>query len=109
MDFLLQSAQAANGGSAAGGNPLIGMLIPILLLVVFYFLLIRPQQKRMKEHRQMVSELKKGDEVVTNGGLAGHLTDVGDSFVQLEIAEGIQVQVQKQSVSSLLPKGTLKS
>lgn len=109
MDFLLQSAQAANGGSGAGSNPLIGMLIPILLLVVFYFLLIRPQQKRMKEHRQMVSELKEGDEVVTNGGLAGQLTEVGDSFVQLEIADGVEVRVQKQSVSSLLPKGTLKN
>ena len=109
MDFLLQSAQAANGGSATGGNPLMGMLIPILLLVVFYFLLIRPQQKRAKEHRQMVSELKIGDEVVTSGGIAGQLTDVGDSFVQLEIADGVEVQIQKQSVSSLLPKGTLKN
>ncbi len=107
MDFLLQSAQAENGGGAAGGNPLVGMLIPILLLVVFYFLLIRPQQKRAKEHRQMLSELKEGDEVVTSGGLAGHLTDIGDSFVQLQIADGVAVRVQKQSVSSLLPKGTL--
>lgn len=108
MDFLVQSAQAANGG-AATGSPLMSLMLPILLLVVFYFLLIRPQQKRVKEHKQMVSELKKGDEVVTSGGLAGQLTEVGDSFVQLEIAEGIKVQIQKQSVASLLPKGTLKN
>lgn len=107
MDFLVQTAQAANGGEA--GSPLMSLMLPILLLVVFYFLLIRPQQKRVKEHKQMVSELKKGDEVVTSGGLAGQLTEVGDSFVQLEIAEGIEVQVQKQSVASLLPKGTLKN
>lgn len=108
MDFLVQSAQAASGGEGAG-NPLMSLMLPILLLVVFYFLLIRPQQKRVKEHKQMVSELKKGDEVVTSGGLAGELTEVGDSFVQLQIAEGIEVQIQKQSVASLLPKGTLKN
>ena len=108
MDFLVQSAQAAGGGDAAGSQ-LMSLMLPILLLVVFYFLLIRPQQKRVKEHKQMVGELKKGDEVVTSGGLAGHLSEVGDSFVQLQIAEGIEVQVQKQSVASLLPKGTLKN
>ena len=108
MDFLVQSAHAQAGGEATG-SPLMSLMLPILLLVVFYFLLIRPQQKRVKEHKQMVSELKKGDEVVTSGGLAGELTEVGDSFVQLQIAEGIEVQVQKQSVASLLPKGTLKN
>jgi len=105
MDFLLQSAQAANGGS--GGSSLMGLLFPILILVIFYFLFIRPQQKRVKEHKQMVSELKKGDEVVTSGGVAGQIGEVGDSFVQLEIAEGIEIRVQKQAISSLLPKGTL--
>ncbi len=90
-------------------NALIQFLPLVLIFIVFYFLLIRPQQKRVKEHKQMVSELKKGDEVVTSGGLAGHLTEVGESFVQLQIAEGIEVQVQKQSVASLLPKGTLKN
>ena len=110
MDFLVQTAQAqaANGGGSAG-SPLMSLMLPILLLVVFYFLLIRPQQKRVKEHKQMVGELKKGDEVVTRGGLDGELTEVGDSFVQLQIADGIEVQIQKQSVASLLPKGTLKN
>ncbi|MDZ7788544.1 MAG: preprotein translocase subunit YajC [Halofilum sp. (in: g-proteobacteria)] len=109
MDFLVQTAQAQASGGDAAGSPLMSLMLPILLLVVFYFLLIRPQQKRVKEHKQMVSELKKGDEVVTSGGLAGELTEVGDSFVQLQIADGIEVQIQKQSVASLLPKGTLKN
>lgn len=106
MDFLLQTAQAAEGGGAQG-SPMMSLLFPILILVLFYFLFIRPQQKRVKEHRQMVSELKEGDEVVTNGGLAGHITEVGESFVTVNIAEGVEVRVQKQAVSSLLPKGTL--
>lgn len=106
MDFLIQTAQAENG--ATGGSPLAGLLLPVLILVVFYFLFIRPQQKRVKEHRQMVSELKKGDEVVTNGGIAGHITEVDESFVKVAIADGVEVHVQKQAVASLLPKGTLK-
>lgn len=106
MDFLLQAAHAAEGG-AQGGSPMMSLLFPILILVLFYFLFIRPQQKRMKEHRQMVSELKNGDEVVTNGGLAGEITDVGDSFVTVSVAQGVEVRVQKQAIQSLLPKGTL--
>lgn len=106
MDFLVQTAQAQAGGGGEGGFGV--LLFPVLILVVFYFLFIRPQQKRVKEHRQMVSELKKGDEVVTNGGIAGHITDVDESFVKVAIAEGVEVQVQKQAVASLLPKGTLR-
>lgn len=106
MDFLVQAAYAQEG--AAQGNPLVGLALPILILVVFYFLFIRPQQKRVKEHRQMVSELKENDEVLTNGGLAGRITEVGDSFVKLKISESVEVQVQKQAVASLLPKGTLQ-
>ena len=107
MDFLVETASAANGGGAAGGNPIMGLLLPILILVVFYFLFIRPQQKRVKEHRQMVSELKEGDEVVTSGGLAGQITEVDESFVRVRIADDVIVRVQKQSVATLLPKGTL--
>lgn len=106
MDFLLETAQA-QGGGGGGGNPLMGLLLPILILVLFYFLFIRPQQKRVKEHRQMVSELKEGDEIVTSGGLAGHITEVDESFVRVKVAENVEVRVQKQSVATLLPKGTL--
>jgi len=108
MDFLMQSAHAANGGGATSGNPMLSLLFPVVILALFYFLFIRPQQKKVKEHRQMVTELKKGDEVVTNGGLAGQVTDVGESFVKVSVADGVEVTVQKQSVASLLPKGTLK-
>jgi len=107
MDFFISNAWAENGASADGG--FMGLLFPVLLLVVFFFLFIRPQQKRAKEHKNMISELKKGDEVVTAGGLAGTITKVGDAFIALQVADGVEVSVQKQHVGNLLPKGTLKS
>lgn len=87
-----------------------GLLLPMLFLaVVFYFLIIRPQSKRAKEHKAMLSELKKGDEVATGGGLLGKVTRIGENFVEIEVAENTIVRIQKQSISSLMPKGTLKS
>ena len=84
------------------------LLFPIILIGAFYFLLIRPQTKRAKEHKQMVDALKKGDEIVSGGGVLGRITEVGENFVQVEIAENVQIRIQKQSVSSLMPKGTYK-
>lgn len=81
----------------------------IIIFVLFWFMLIRPQMKQAKEHRKMLEALQKGDEVVTTGGVAGKIVKVGDSFVALEIAPEIVVQVQKHTVQTLLPKGTLKS
>ncbi|HET6554280.1 MAG TPA: preprotein translocase subunit YajC [Dyella sp.] len=81
----------------------------ILLFVVFYFLMIRPQMKRQKEHRNMVSALSKGDEVVTNGGIAGKVEEVGESFITVEIAPNVKIKLQKGAVQQVLPKGTLKS
>ena len=105
MNFFISDAYA----QGAGGDPgFIGLLFPILLIVIFYFLLIRPQQKRAKEHRQMIEALKKGDEVVTGGGVLGRITDIGDNFVQVEVANNVQLKVQKQSVAALMPKGTVK-
>jgi preprotein translocase subunit YajC len=101
-------AQAAAGASQAT-NPLVSFLPLIGLFVVFYFLMIRPQMKRQKEHRQMLSALAKGDEVVTNGGIAGRVEEVGESFLTVEIAPNVKVRVQKGSVSQVLPKGSLKS
>lgn len=106
MNFFISDAMAQAGGGQA--NPLISLLPIVLLFVVFYFLLIRPQSKRAKEHRSMVDALKKGDEVVTGGGVLGRVTDVGDNFIQVEVADGVQLKVQKQSVASLMPKGTVK-
>ncbi|CAM5362017.1 preprotein translocase subunit YajC [Thauera mechernichensis] len=106
--MLISNAYAqAAGGDPSGG--LMGLLPLILMFVVLWFLMIRPQMKRAKEHKAMVEALAKGDEVVTGGGIAGRVTEVGDSFVQLEIANNTVVAVQKQAVATVLPKGTLKS
>lgn len=108
MGFLISDAYAQGGGGAAG--PGMGdFLFLIIIFAVFWFLLIRPQQKRQKEHKAMVEGLSKGDEVVTNGGLLGKITKVGDNFVTLEIADGLKVQVQRMAVAALMPKGTMKS
>ncbi|MFC4762253.1 preprotein translocase subunit YajC [Dyella koreensis] len=104
---IAQAAPAAAGAQAP--NPLMTFLPLILLFVVFYFLMIRPQMKRQKEHRTMVSALSKGDEVVTNGGIAGRVDEVGESFLTVEIAPNVKIKVQKGAVSQVLPKGTLKS
>ena len=105
MDFFISNAYAQ--GAAPGGS-IMGILPLLLMLPIFYFLMIRPQQKRMKEHTAMIGALKKGDEVVTNGGLGGTITDVGDAYLQMRIADDVEVNVQKQAVAALLPSGTLK-
>jgi len=105
MDFLIQAAWAE--GAAAPAPSFVDFVPLIILFVVFYFLLIRPQTKRVKEHKHMVESLAKGDEVVTNGGLLGKITDIGDNFVQLHVADNLQVKVQKDAVSSVMPKGTM--
>lgn len=90
-------------------SSLTGMLPLVLMFVVLWFLMIRPQMKRAKEHKALVEALTRGDEVVTGGGIAGRVTEVGDSFVQVEIAPNTVIAVQKQAVATVLPKGTLKS
>lgn len=107
LDILIPPAYAQSAGAPAGGG-LLGILPFVLMLAVLYFLMIRPQQKRVKEHAAMVSALKKGDEVVTNGGLGGSITEVHDAFVSLKVADNVEVNVQKNAVATLLPKGTLK-
>lgn len=107
MDFLISPAFAqAAGPQPSPWSPLIMLAI---FFAVFFFLVIRPQMKRAKEHRSMVSALGKGDEVITSGGLAGRIDEVSDSFITVEIADGVRVKVQKQAVTAVLPKGTLKS
>ena len=107
MSFFISDAMAQAGGQPAGSGW--GAFIPmIVLFVIFYFLLIRPQQKRQKQHRDMVAGLSKGDEVVTNGGILGKITDVGENFLTVEIAKGTQVKVQKGLIQSMMPKGTVK-
>jgi len=112
MSFFISDALAEGGAAAGAAAPqdggLAGLLPLLLIFVLFYFMLIRPQAKRAKEHKNMVAALSKGDEIVTNGGLLGKITEVGDNFLQVNIADGVEVKVQRQSVASLLPKGTLK-
>ena len=81
----------------------------VAIFVLFYFLLIRPQQKKLKEHKAMVEALRRGDQVLTGGGIVGKVTKVGENYVSVEIAEGTEVVVQKPSIGLVLPKGTLKS
>lgn len=107
MDFFISAAYAEAAPAGADGG-IIGLAFPLILLGVFYFLMIRPQQKRQKEHVAMVDGLKKGDEVISAGGLGGTITAVGDVFVTVKVANNVEVRIQKQSVASLLPKGTLK-
>ena len=109
MSLLISQAHAQANGAATQGPGMMNFLILPLMLVVFYFLLIRPQQKRHKEHQSMLSKLATGDEVVTGGGLLGRVTEVGDSFVSVEIADGVRIKVQRQQITQLVPKGTFKS
>lgn len=107
MDFLISTAHAQAAGSPAG-NVWMQMLPLVLIFVVFYFLLIRPQTKKAKEHREMVAKLQNGDEVVTAGGILGRIVEVSDTFVTLEVANGVQIKVQRFQVGQLMPRGTLK-
>ena len=107
MDLLISSAWAAEAPPPGAG---LGPLLMLgLFFIVFYFLLIRPQQKRAKEHASMVSSLSVGDEIVTSGGLLGKLTRVSDDFVTVEVADGVAVKVQRNTIARTLPKGTVKS
>jgi len=110
MSFLISdaNAQAAAAGAGSMSDPLFTLLPLVLFAVVFYFLLIRPQSKRQKEHKRMVDGLTKGDEVLTVGGIAGRVMDLGDNFVLVEIAEGVQVKIRRAAVEAVLPKGSLK-
>ncbi len=106
LDFFINSAWAE---PAQQGPGLASFLPLIILFAVFYFLLIRPQLKQAKQHKQLVRELGKGDEVATTGGLLGKIKEVGDNFVLLEITKDTEVKIQKNAVSTVLPKGTLKT
>jgi preprotein translocase subunit YajC len=99
---------------APEGNALMSMLPIVLMFVILYFLMIRPQMKRQKEHRNLLTSLSKGDEVVTAGGMLGKVTRVTDTYITVEIADAggdkpIEVVIQKSAVSTVLPKGTLKA
>jgi preprotein translocase subunit YajC len=110
MNLLVSDAYAQTPGGGLGGTGLgPNVIILIVFVAVFYFLLIRPQQKRAKDQQAMLSRLASGDEVVTSGGILGRITEVNDTFITLEVADGVRIKVQKGQISQLMPKGTLKS
>ncbi|MED5420649.1 MAG: preprotein translocase subunit YajC [Pseudomonadota bacterium] len=104
MDFLISTAYAQD---AANSSPF-GFFLPmIIIFVAFYFLLIRPQQKRQKAHTELVNALSAGDEVITAGGILGKVTGVSEHYATLTIADGVEIKVQKSTVSTVVPKGTI--
>ncbi len=107
--FLIPAAHAQSAAGQPPGASWTTFLVPIVLIAVMYFLMIRPQMKRQKEHKAMLEKIKRGDEVLTNGGIAGVVTDIGDNFITIEVAENVRIRVQKGAVGNVLPTGTLKS
>jgi len=109
MSFFISDAMAdAGAATAQAPDALASLILPIGLVVLFYFFLIRPQSKRQKEHKQMVNDLQKGEEVITSGGILGKITGIKDDFVILEIAKETSLKVQKSAVQTIMPKGTIK-
>ena len=109
LDLLIAPAHAQAAPAAGGGSMMGSLLFPIVLIGIMYFLMIRPQMKRAKEHRGMLEKLSVGDEVITNGGIAGTVRSIGESFIAVEVADRVEVRVQKGAIANVLPKGTLKS
>jgi preprotein translocase subunit YajC len=106
--FISNAFAQAPAAAPAGGSSLMSMLPLVLMFVVLYFVMIRPQMKKQKEHKAMIDAVAKGDEVVTTGGLLGKITKVGDVYLSLELASGVEVQCQRGAVIQVLPKGTVK-
>jgi preprotein translocase subunit YajC len=104
-------AQTAPVAAAAGGDmqsSIMSMLPLVLMFVVLYFVMIRPQMKKQKEHKAMIDALSKGDEIATSGGMLGKVAKLGDSYVSLEVATGVEIQIQRSAVVQVLPKGSIK-
>jgi preprotein translocase subunit YajC len=107
-EAFAQAAPAATGTPDSFLGSMSSMLPLVLMFVVLYFVMIRPQMKRQKEHKAMIEALAKGDEVVVGGGLVGKVSKMGDSYLHVEVANGVEVQVQRSAVVLVLPKGTMK-
>ena len=109
MNLFETAAYAADAGGAPADAGLINLLFLGGFVLIFYFLLWRPQSKRRKEHQALMSGLEKGDEVVTAGGIVGQVNKVEDDFVKIQVADDMELRVQKSAIGATLPKGTLKS
>ena len=108
MSFFITDVLAEGPAAAQPGDPIMSLLFPIGLVVILYFFMILPQMKRQKEHKKLVEGLAKGDEVATVGGVVGKVTDLGDNFAKVEVAEGVEIKIRRQSVEAVLPKGSIK-
>jgi preprotein translocase subunit YajC len=109
MSLLISDAYAQGAGATPAGGDLVQMLLMMgVFFAIMYFMIIRPQQKRTKEHKQLLDSLSKGDEVVTSGGILGKVSGITENFVELTLADNVTVKVQKQAIASVLPKGTMK-
>ncbi len=111
MSFFINDAfaEATTAAAPAQGDGAFSMVMIAVIFVLFYFMLIRPQNKRAKEHRELVNKLQKGDEIVTTGGFVGKVVSLDEQFIKISLAEGVEVRLQRQAVSAVLPKGTLKA
>lgn len=109
MSLFISEAWAEGAPAAQAGDMVTQMLFLGGIFALFYFLLVRPQVKRAKEHKKMVEALGKGDEVVTSGGLLGRVTDLDEGFITVEIADNVRVKVQRNAVTTVLPKGSIKA
>lgn len=108
MRFIIDNAFAANDAKPAAATDFSFFIMIGIFFLIMYFMIIRPQSKRTKEHKKLIESLAKGDEVVTNGGLLGKITEVGESLIQMEISQGVVIKVQKNAVTMVMPKGTMK-
>jgi preprotein translocase subunit YajC len=106
--FISEAFAQTAGAASDTGSGLLGMLPLVAMFVVLYFVMIRPQMKRQKDAKALIEALAKGDEVVTAGGVIGRITKLGESFAHIEVANGVELQVQRSSVVQVLPKGTYK-
>lgn len=104
---MLISNAYAQAGEAGATSGLMGLLPLVLMFLILWFLMIRPQMKRAKEHKALIAALAKGDEVITQGGMAGKISDIDDNFVHLQVAESVNIVIQRSAISTVLPKGTL--
>ncbi len=110
MNFLINSAYAQTaGGAPAQQSPWTSFIFLGGFILIFYFMLIRPQSKRAKEHKALVEQLAKGDEVMTAGGILGKVTAVDEHYIAIAVTDNVELKMQKSSVSAVLPKGTIKS
>jgi preprotein translocase subunit YajC len=110
MNFFISNAVAASGSTGvASPDSGFSLIMIVAIFVLFYFMLIRPQNKRAKEHRELVGKLKKGDEIITSGGLLAKVSNLDDNYIKATIADGVEISLQRSAVSTVLPKGTLKA